>query len=477
MKNILWLTLILLPFWNIMGQDVIISDPIPIQSDFHLGLIGEIHGQPLVFRWKEHDYRVIGFNTNLQQQFETKLELEKRLPNVLFVEAGKNDFSVIYYNRLKGHLYLRANKYDVNAKLLDTTLIADMGKVFFSPNFKAAESKDKNILLLHYLQNDEVVNAFCYQLDSMKLLWKKKFKPENYFREQSYFQMQVSNKGEMFMILKRNNLNTKRRPHKYTILNYSAGMSEVQSTDIFMQNHTTYDAIFEYDNLNEQLVAGGFYSSRSGSRVKGWFYLRWSPDLGTEALLKFHDFDPQLIADFMNYRKIKKNGSITDIDIRESVLRRDGGLLLIAEKVRIYNQHSINQMRRYSRFSYPTAPSVDYYFEEVLLLSIHPDGRLHWSNVLRKKQISHSDGGMGSSYFLVKTKQKLHFVYNQDIERNTLIKEYVVSGDGSFIEHNILSTEGLKSLFRFQDALQVSSNSILVFSHWRNRLRLAKFKF
>lgn len=477
MKKVIWCILAISSFFYANAQDVIISDPISVASDHRLGLIGEIKGQPLMFRWKEHDYRVMGFNKNLQKKFEKKLELEKRLPTVLFVEASKNDFSVIYYHRQKGHLYLRANKYDANVNLLDSVLIADLGKVFFTPRFHTEESKDKNILLLHYMQNEEIVNAFCYQLDAMKLLWKKKFKPDNYFREQSFFQMQVSNRGEMFMILKRNNINTRRRPHKYTILSYHAGQGEVASFDISMEGHTTYDAVFEYDNLNKQLVGGGFYSVKNGSRANGWFYLRWKPESEEKTLLKFHEFDQTFVADFMNNKRVRKNATISNIQIREPVLRRDGGMLLIAEKVTVYNQQNTNQMGRPRSFGFPTSPGIDYYYEEILLLSIHPDGRLHWSNILRKKQISHSDGAVGSSFFLTKTKKKLHFIYNRDIQRSTLISEYLLSGDGGFAENNIISTEGLKSLFRFRDALQVSSKDVLVWSHWRTRLRLARITF
>ena len=477
MKKVVGFIFLIISFFQAYAQDVIISDPIPISSDYQLGLIGEINDQSLLFKWKEHDYKIIGFNNNLQKKFEKKLELEKRLPYVLYVESGKNDFTVIYHHRLKGHVYLKAHKYDADVNLIDSVTIADLGRVVFSPKFELQASKDKNIVLLHYLQNEEVINAFCYQLDEMKLLWKKRFKPENYFREQSFFQAQVSNKGEMFIILKRNLLDSKRKPHKFTILSYSQGMAEVESTDIIMQSHLTYDATFEYDNLNKQLVGGGFFSGRNGNRVKGWFYLRWQPGSKAPNILKFHDFGQKLVASFMNHKKPKKNASIVDVEIREPVLRRDGGLLLIAEKVKIYNQQNTNQMRRYSRFNYPSTPSIDYYFEEVLLLSIHPDGRLHWSNILRKKQISHSDGAVGSSFFLTKTRQKLHFIYNQDIERATLIKEFILGGNGDFTENSIISTEGLKSMFRFQDALQVSNNTVLAWSHWRNRLRLAKFEF
>ncbi len=477
MKKILWCIWALIPFFNAYAQDVIISDPIPVASDHQLGLIGEIKGNPLLFRWKEHDYRVIGFNENLQKKFEKRIELEKRLPTVLFVEAGKNDFSIIYFHRQKGHLYLRANKYDGNVNLLDTVLIADLGKIFFNPRFKIQESKDKNVLLIHYLQNEEVVNAFCYQLDEMKLLWKTKFKPENYFREQSFFQMQVSNTGEMFMILKKNNLDTRRRPHKFTILTYSKEANEVSSFDILMQGHTTYDAAFEYDNLNRQLIGGGFYSLKNGSRINGWFYLRWKPESREDVLLKFTAFDPVFVADFMNNKKVRKNATISNVSIREPVLRRDGGLLMIAEKVTIYNQQNTSQMRRSRSFGFPSSPGIDYYYEEVLLLSIHPNGELHWSKILRKKQISHSDGAVGSSFFLTKTRKKLHFVFNRDIERSTLISEYIMDGSGDYLENNIISTEGLKSMFRFKDALQVSHNRILVWSHWRSRLRLARFEF
>ena len=163
-----------------------------------------------------------------------------------------------------------------------------------------------------------------------------------------------------------------------------------------------------------------------------------------------------------------------DSSVRETILRRDGGALLVAEKNHIFERRSgVNR----TYFNGIPSNMVDYFFDELLIFSIHPDGKSHWQNILHKKQYSQDDGGVYSSYFLFKTSHYLRFLFNDEIRFENTISEYVLNGYGEYDRNSILSTTNLDLRLRFRDAVQVAANTLIVPSERRNRLKLVKMEF
>lgn len=160
---------------------------------------------------------------------------------------------------------------------------------------------------------------------------------------------------------------------------------------------------------------------------------------------------------------------------QEIVLRRDGGILLIAERTRYLERRSGASGRVYyenqGRFL------VDYYYDELMVVSIHPSGKTHWKTILHKKQYSQDDDGIYSSYFLFKTPSSLRFLFNDDIRQENTVSEYVLNGMGEYDRNSILSTQDLDLRLRFRDALQLDANELVIPSERRNKLKLVKLEY
>ena len=120
---------------------------------------------------------------------------------------------------------------------------------------------------------------------------------------------------------------------------------------------------------------------------------------------------------------------------------------------------------------------IDYYYDELFVISIHPTGQEHWATVLPKKQFSQDDGGIFSSFFLFKTPSKLRFIFNDEIKNENTVSEYVLGGTGAFDRNSVLSTSGLELKLRFQDAVQINGNELLIPSERRNRLKLVRLNY
>jgi hypothetical protein len=475
-SKVLTLFFLILPFSG-TGQKIIISDEIPVFNDVAYEIIGELAGQTLLFRDRTSYLEVQGFNRQLHLSWEKKLELDKRTPKILGTTASKFDFTLFYYFRYKGRLKLKAHKYDPAANLRDSITIKSLSAFSFTPNFELIQSQDKSKVLIYYLERQEEFKLMCFDVDSMQLMWEKSLSPVDYYREQNFGQILISNKGQLFFIFIKNNFVSRKKEHFYEIYHYDGSQEEMKIMTVPMKGNLTYDSWFSVDDLNDRLVAGGLYSEKNREKAVGYFYLNIDPKAPERHNLYFEKFELDFIANFMD-RKPKKNLGITEAELKESVIRRDGGILLFAERVKEFSRTN-NHYLRTSRpqLSDYRASSQDLYFDNIMVLSIHPTGKLHWKTLLYKKQYSQNDGGAYSSYFTFKTAGNLKLLFNDEIKQENTISEYILDGLGNGDRNSVMNTENLELHLRFKEGLQLDSKRFLIPSERRSRLKLVRFEY
>lgn len=474
MKNLLLLTLILhLPVFA-FAQKITVSEDIILKNDSYYEIIGELKGQTLLFRDQTTEYKVEGFDENMKATWEKELELDKKSANIVGLAADKDFFTVFYQYRQKGSTILKAQRYDPAANMRDSVTVKDFGYLFFTPNFEIVQSEDRSKVLLFFVEKQDVFRVLSFDLNTMQLLWEKSFSPESFLYYEEYLETLVDNEGNMYLILEKDNYRSRRKQHYYEIHAFNGRTDQMNSFNIAMRGRLTYDVKFSFDNLNHSLVAGGLFSEKELSRANGFFYLNIDPDEPKEHLLEFQEFDEDFMASLTG-KKADRNKGITEINVQEIVLRRDGGILLIAERNRQFERRSGSTTRLY--YEGQSRYMVDYYFEELIVLSVHPDGNTHWKTVLHKKQYSQDDNGVYSSYFLFKSPSSLRFLYNDEIRYENTVSEYVLNGTGEYERNSLLSTRDLELRLRFRDALQISSNVVVVPSERRNRLKLIKMVY
>jgi hypothetical protein len=120
---------------------------------------------------------------------------------------------------------------------------------------------------------------------------------------------------------------------------------------------------------------------------------------------------------------------------------------------------------------------ADFFYEEVFMTSIHPDGKEHWKNIIHKRQYSFDDSGIFSSFYLLKTAQNLSIIFNDDIRSQSTVSQFTIKSSGEYKRKAILNTGDIEVKLRIKDALQISSNQIVIPSQYKNKLRLIKFTF
>jgi len=453
------------------GQEVTVSEPISYRTDDSFDVLGKLKGQYLVFQDQSTIFKVHALDENLKEKWSKEIDLEKRRTKVIGIIPTIEDFSILYSYRKKGELNVRARRYDPGANIIDSASVKIYEKLFVTPNFKTIRSENKKTVLLYYIKEQKTIEAVAFNLETMKVLWDKSIRPKDMTYYEDFEQMIINDDGDLFLILEKENRKMKKDEHHFQIHKVSS-TGEFSDFKIHMQDHLTFDVHFSFDNKNQQLVAAGLYSDKNKGRANGYFFVNVPIDNPSNYVSIFEPFEEAFVKNLIGKKADLKKG-IGDTNIQEIVHRRDGGILMIAER----NRKLQRGASRASPYASGSLANMDYYFDDVFIISIHPDGETHWKNVLHKRQYSQDDDAVYSSFFLVKTPTSLRFLFNDEIKQENTVSEYVVKGNGKVKRNSVLSTEDQKIQLQFANAMQVASNEVIVPSARRNRLKIVKVKY
>ncbi len=465
---------IMLAFCTAFSQKVTVSEDVSLRNDDGYALLGKMKNKVLLFRFRGNENEIQAFDHKLRNIWSKDIELLKKNPVVIEVIPGRDDFTVVFQHRKKGRLALRAHKYDAAAKLKDSVEIVDLGANWYAPKYRVVLSENKSKLLLYTFEKQTDVVAHSFDLRNMELLWSKKFKPENLSEPHDYQDFLVDNDGNFYFILEKDNRRVKMEDHRFEIYSVYADGTLLRSI-VPVAEYQNYDVLFSYDNLNKKLKAAGLYSIKNRGRANGFFFLSVSVDAPEERFIRYEEFEESFLANISGNGVDEEKG-ISECDIQDIVLRRDGGLLFIVERNHQLERRSAGTDRAFGgreagRFS------VDYYNDDLFVYSVHPDGTVHWKTVMHKRQFSQDDGGIFSSYFLLKTPSAIRLIFNDEIRSENTVSEYVLHGNGEFDRNSVMSTESQNIRLRFREALQIGANEMIVPSEKRNRLRLVLVEY
>ncbi|MCB9081482.1 MAG: hypothetical protein H6555_07215 [Lewinellaceae bacterium] len=457
---------------TLSAQKITVSDEIPLRTDVSYEIIGELKGRVLLFRNQTTRFEVQAFDERMQTSWSKELEFDKRMLTVLGINTFDDQFTIFYRFRERGSTLIKAARFDASATLRDSVIVQDFGFLFVTPDYEVVRSEDRSKVLFFYTEKSNVFRVLSFDNRSMKLLWDKTFTLEDFNEYEDLVHMMVDNDGNMYAVIEEDNFSQRRQEGQFRLVRYGGEGTEITTTKVQIPEIMIYDVKFSYDNLNKNVVAGGFYYNKNQEKAEGFFYLRFPVSAGGP-LVGVHPFSDELVSN-LEGKRVKNNRGMEEIGVQDIVIRRDGGILIVGEEYKNYQRRiaSVNRVM-YDNFSRSV---VDYYYNDVFLLAVNPDGLPHWETVLYKKQYSQDDQGMYSSFFLFKTPSKLHLIFNDEIKFENTISEYVVRGTGTFQRNSMLSTENLKLRLRFRDAMQVSSTKLVVPSERRGKLRIARIE-
>lgn len=459
------------------AQILTVSEEITMRTDTRYDLIGTFGGQTLLLQDRDTKHLLTGYDRSMNQRWEKELEMQGRNIRLLTTVAAQDGsgFHLVYLFRESGRNYLQLDAYNPAGNLRDSVTLVDFGGSTTKPEDDVVLSDDETKALLMVSENGSAVRFLALDLAKMELLYDQTLSPERFYLGDDFLQAEITNTGQTFFALERDNFRSKRKKHEYEIWTIRPDL-QYDSFRVPMGDSLTYDVYFRYDNRNDRLVAGGLYTIKDFSRADGYFWLRIDPANPKNSRPVFNPFPLPLVKNVEGKRYNKKDPGLDELSVRDLVLRHDGGALMITEKNRQLERRSAAARAQVIN-NFGVRPLVDFHYDELIAFSIHPDGRPHWSNILHKRQYSQDDNGAYSSYFLLENPRSLRFLFNDEIRFENTVSEYVVNGRGEFDRNALFHTRDLQLRLQFRDGVQVAANELVLPSTHRNKLRLVKVTY
>ena len=255
------------------------SDALFVRSDYGYEMIGWLGVGVLVFRDRYDDFVVQAFDSQMRLSWSKDLDdLDRRGMRVLGVVPGRNDFSVVFQIRRRGHTLLRVHKYDPNANLIDSMMIKDFGeRLFNTPVLDLMHSEDRNCVVVYNTAERDQIEAVAFHLDKMQVLWDTVSIVDDAtdFFEDRQPEIALSNAGAFFWVSERNNRRGKLDKHEIKILRFDA--EGVHTNRTALGAYLTVDSRYIFDNLNNRLTAAGLWAEKGRGRSDGTSYLSLIP--------------------------------------------------------------------------------------------------------------------------------------------------------------------------------------------------------
>lgn len=457
------------------AQKVFVSESRSIRNDDAYSIIGKIDEQVLLFADKADKYEIRAYDEEMKEVWIKNIELDSRRAKILNITESENDFTIIYQYNKRGKILTQAIKFDGNAEVLNSdTVRVETNRGFYSTRGEEA-SEDRRYILLYDVEMSERVHATVFDIQTMTTVWNKAFMIKDVDMDRDFVQVLIDDSARAYFVFSKDNRKAKRETNRFYIVTYDHETALAKETEISMQNYVWYDVAFKYDNVNDRLVGAGLYMDRRYTESNGHFFLGVDIDNEEAHQLHFQPFEQKFITRSLGKEANRKRG-IGEVSVRDLILRQDGGVLMVVERNRFYSRTpgSLNTLYTPQRDMFVR---MDFHFEDILLFAIHPDGQLHWNDVLQKRQFSQDDAARFSSYLLMHTPRQLRFIYNDEIRYKTLINEYLVTGTGNTERNSVYNSDVHDVSLLLREAKQVAANEAIIASERRSNLKLVRIVY
>ncbi|CAN5583869.1 hypothetical protein BH11BAC5_BH11BAC5_36280 [soil metagenome] len=495
--------LFLLPLFS-LAQKISYSDVLKENSrDMDFEIVGKISGNILVFKNVSSRYAISIYQGDMELKEKVDLDfIPSKAFNVDFV-VYPDFFYLIYQYQKRGVVYCMAAKIDGNVKklnepvLLDTTQVGAFGdnKIY---NVVASEDKQK-IMIFKIQKKDDRFNFATLLYDNqLQPIHKSRQIMDYNERKDVLSDFFVDNEGT-FVFAK--SIKSSSRDDIGTLdLVTKPAMQDTFTYRVLPLKKTYIDEVkIKVDNVNKRYVLSSFYYGERRGNITGIYASVW--DTKGDSIYT-SVFNP--LPDSVRSIAKEKGGlkyAFNDYFIRNLILKKDGGYLLVAEDFSAQSTGN-NQWNRWdylynSPFSNPYyynfySPYYGgyyrpynsfnnyynnrYYYYNILVQSIDNKGVTEWSNIIHKEQFADiTDNYL--SYATFNTGTGIHFLFNNSDKRNPLLIDNVVAGDGSLTRNPSLKSYDKGYEFMIRYAKQTGARQMIVPCSYRQQICFAKIDF
>ena len=432
-----------------LGKNTSLGNPVAFED----GNLYMLKRKPRKLFSKTAKYEIARYNDNMALEKILPLELKegkkwKTLDQVVYMKEEMVLFSSFKNQKLKKNfLFFQTIDKKTLKPNNDLKKIAEIdysdNSRYNAGNYGFEMSRDSTKFMVYYNlpYNKKEKEKFGFHVydQQMNTLWNKNITlpyTDKLFHVGDY---ELDNEGNVHIIGRifkdRVKLERFGKPnYKFEILSYydqgnSLEKYQIQTEDKFLTDMQI--AISDEQNI----ICSGFYSDEGTYSVKGSFFFKIDRESKAIISKNYSEFSIDFITQHMKPGKQKrikkrakkgKNRELYEYDLRDIIIKDDGGIVMIAEQFYI---RVVTNTRTNSNGITATTTSYHYYYNDIIVVNISADGTFKWTEKIAKKQHTVNDDGHYSSYDVAVVGDKLHFIFN-DHKKNMEYK-----GDGKRLRY------------------------------------------
>jgi hypothetical protein len=366
------------------------------------------------------------YNTDMQLLFEKELLLPREDNQITTLEDIKktpSGFILLFSKFIRetstysffGRLY--NNDMEPEADVVSLVSVENARNSYFGAPEIGETPDGKKIVVFFQQQDKNTTAAFlhfaCFNSD-LTPQWKKTLETGLKDFKRKYIELAVDGKTNVFLLSAIESSDRKARKlagKNLEILSYYPEENIVKEFEIDLGNKWLSSASLRY-SPTEMLYVGGFYSNQPDERgIAGTFFLSINPETRQTDASTLKPFDRQLLSEFYSESKLNKEQQLPSFRFSKFIVKPDGGVYFAAEQ---YYETVTTYMDYYSYYNAFPTTTVNYYYNDIVVVSVSASGEIEWTKKIAKKQSSTNDKGYYLSFALHYDGVNLYFLYNDN---------------------------------------------------------------
>jgi hypothetical protein len=376
-----------------------------------------------------------------------------------------------------------------------------------SGSFSFELSRDSSKVLIYHglpYEDGEKKRIELHVFDNtINPLWEKKITLPKEDELIDVEDIEVDNLGNVYLLSldfkeKRKSKRKGKPNYNYEIISYYEKGDEKKIFPVKIEGKFLTDMQIEV-NDDGDIICGGFYSEESTFSIIGSYFLKIDTKTKEIKHKTFKEFGIDFITQNMTEKEEKKtkkkdakdkNVELYNYDLDNIILRDDGGAVLIGE------QYFISEQTRTSTDANGNSHTTTYYvyhYNEIIVVSLTPQGNIDWNIKIPKRQVTKSDGGFYSSYALSVVNDKLYFIfndnpknlfykgegkiYNYNANKESLIVLVELDSSGKLTKESLFSSKEVEIFTRPKVGEQISSDEMILYGQKKKKKQFVRITF
>ncbi len=501
---LLAITFLLLMAAGATAQVITYSEPERQDDrDINFDIIGKINGNVLVYknvRWR-HAISIYDKDMQLKERVGLDFVPEKTI-NADFVVYPDFIYMVYQYQK-RNIVYCMGVKLDGEGKKMEEPVLLDTTRIEVSASSKiysTINSDDKQKIMVFKIYKKQGNFHFVTLLFNQKLALQRKNRQVTPFdeRRDTYSDFLVDNDG-YFVFTKSTATGVRDFVNQLQLAVKAPDRDTFAYYQVDLDKRYIDEVKIKVDNINKRLLVNAFFYKQKRGNIEGLFTMVWDKAGSTPLHTVFTPFDDTL------RRNAKMDGAdkfaFNDFFIRNIIVKKDGGFLLMAEDFSTQTRGGISPWNRWDYLnpslltpfdyyvynpsynwyyrpigSFNNQQSTRYYYANVLVLSVDKEGSLTWSSLVRKDQFE-DDNDNYLSYGNIIASGEIHFLFNDQDKRNQIVAWQSVQPDGSLKRNPPLKSMDRGYQFMPRFVKQVGARQVVLPCSYRGRICFARIDF